>query len=494
MKSRAEIVKDGKQVDGSINKKRILKKSFIYFIGNFSSKLLSTLLLPIYAFFINVSDLGMYDYVQSVLYIVYPVILLVIWESILKYLLQANEHERNNIESTVVTFVGVIIGTLIFIAVCLEYFLRSIDLIWYLAMLIAISLCFVWQYFARGLADNKIYVVAGIIGSASFVGLNILFNVIFKCELWGLYASFAISQFLIFLTIEIKLKILRRYSIKKYNASLLKEMLLFSSPLVINNISVWLLNSANKILITTKISAEANGLYSFAGRMTIIITFFGAILSMTLIEEAYIMRDLTEYSRKFSIIIQKIFKIYLSITIISIPAIKLLYLFFKNTVYYVSYKYVFLLFLGSIFCAIGNNFGSAFQVTNRTKYIFITTLVGGIITVGGALLLCDAIGIYGVLFSYVLGSLALMLSRAAFAYKLTGLSINWLPVSLLLVYVVFVGFLLYNDNIVVDILSFIFNSMFIFAINFKDISFIFRKLNKGGITHIPEQIWRAIHG
>ena len=37
---------------------RVLKKSAIYLIGNFSSKILMAIIIPIYAFYIQSSDLG----------------------------------------------------------------------------------------------------------------------------------------------------------------------------------------------------------------------------------------------------------------------------------------------------------------------------------------------------------------------------------------------------------------------------------------------------
>ena len=67
--------------------KKLIKKSGIYFIGNLSSKIFSALLLPIYAFYINTEDLGYYDFAQTVIGILSPIIVLAIWEAILKFIL-----------------------------------------------------------------------------------------------------------------------------------------------------------------------------------------------------------------------------------------------------------------------------------------------------------------------------------------------------------------------------------------------------------------------
>ena len=67
--------------------KKLLKKTGLYFIGNLSPKLLTILLIPIYAFYISSSELGYYDFTQTIMGILIPVVFVAIWESVLKYLL-----------------------------------------------------------------------------------------------------------------------------------------------------------------------------------------------------------------------------------------------------------------------------------------------------------------------------------------------------------------------------------------------------------------------
>ena len=64
-----------------------LKSIFSYFIGNMSSKLLSVLLIPIYAYFVSVEDLGDYDYFIALLNIIVPIAYLNVWDAELKYLI-----------------------------------------------------------------------------------------------------------------------------------------------------------------------------------------------------------------------------------------------------------------------------------------------------------------------------------------------------------------------------------------------------------------------
>src|SRR5690606_36744450 len=69
----------------------IVKKSGIYFIGNLSSKIMSALLIPIYAFYVNSDDLGYFDFSQTIMGVISPIIILAIWEAVLKFVLSEDD-------------------------------------------------------------------------------------------------------------------------------------------------------------------------------------------------------------------------------------------------------------------------------------------------------------------------------------------------------------------------------------------------------------------
>ena len=55
---------------------RLLKKTGLYFIGNLASKMMVALLIPIYAFFVKSEELGYFDYTQTIMNILIPIIFL----------------------------------------------------------------------------------------------------------------------------------------------------------------------------------------------------------------------------------------------------------------------------------------------------------------------------------------------------------------------------------------------------------------------------------
>jgi len=67
-------------------------KAVFYFIGNFGSKFLSSLLVPIYAIYLTSQDLGEYDFQLSIAQFLAPILLCAIWESVLKFSLSGKDY------------------------------------------------------------------------------------------------------------------------------------------------------------------------------------------------------------------------------------------------------------------------------------------------------------------------------------------------------------------------------------------------------------------
>ncbi|MCB8817597.1 oligosaccharide flippase family protein [Desulfosporosinus shakirovi] len=462
----------------TIKTNTIVKKIILYFVGNFSSKVVMVLLIPIYAFFITPSDLGSFDYAQTIMNILAPIIFLDIWDAILKFSISKKEINHRNVFTTLLLYVF----TTLILALGFTFSLYNLGhfnvnyfgLIVF--MIVTYALAQIWQYSARAVQNSIIYVISGIVGSIICLLLVLIFVVWMKMGLIGLYLSYTISQLCIVLIIEIKIQLCGYFSIKYFDFGLLREMLKFSAPMMLNIISLWLISGLSKVIVTNFLGTSANGLYSFANKFAVLVTTFGSIIAMALIEEAYDTDDLNKYTKKFTYIIQQLFKFYFSVVIVAIPLIQIIFeLFLVNTDYYTSVYLIPLFLLYAVFTNVATNFGSAFQVTDKTNYIFTTTILGAVVSVSGSLILLNYIGLYGIIFGQLTGGLVMMLARAFFAYKLTGLNIKWIPIIIPSVYVITLS--LIRNQIIMFILL-IANCIFVMLRNKNEIMNIIKMIQK----------------
>ena len=65
--------------------KKFLKSSFIYFVGNILTKIISFFLLPMYTNYIPTGGMGYYDVINTYMNIIVPIVSVTIWAAILRY-------------------------------------------------------------------------------------------------------------------------------------------------------------------------------------------------------------------------------------------------------------------------------------------------------------------------------------------------------------------------------------------------------------------------
>lgn len=411
--------------------KSLLKKSGLYFIGNLSSKMLSALLIPIYAFYIHADDFGYFDFSQTLMGILAPIIILAIWEAVLKFVLsEDNIEQQRKIMTTSALFSFALSVIFIISAILFSMFyegsIKYLGLI--IAMIVLHSIVYVWQYYARASGSNKLFVVAGIISTfVNFIFVIIL--VVFGgLGLLGLLLAYNAGQIATIVIIESKLKVISNIKLYDFNLGILKKMILFSSPLVLNLTSSWLIAGFARFIITLKLGTEENGLYSFANKFALIIAMIGSVVTMALIEEAIISAKKGNLDKNFNKTLESLFKVFQSIALLAVPAIVVFYAFISETDYHSSIIYIPWLFIFVISNTMSSNIGSVFQAINKTKYQFMTTIFGGVITVILSLVLIDGYGISAVIAAQILGAVVMMLSRYVLINKFIRIKINWKPI------------------------------------------------------------------
>lgn len=419
--------------------KSLIKKTGLYFIGNLSSKIMSALIIPIYAFYIQTNDLGYYDYTQTIMAIFIPIFFVAIWEAILRYLLhEPDEIKQKTVIATSAGFTIFMLTIFVcFIYIYSKYSSQKIELTFFVSlMFVMYAITQIWQYYTRALEENKLYVMSGIVGTfVNFICVLILICIL-KYGLIGLYISYILGQISTFVLIERRLRIIKYLKFRHFNFETLKNMLKFSAPLVLNLTAAWILLGFGKIIITENLGAEMNGLFAFASKFSIIITMIGSVVTMAIIEEAIITAKSKGFDSEFTKIIEYVFKIFMALTLLAVPSIKIFYAFIQDTEYHNSFSYAPWLLLSAVLITMASNVGAIFQAINKTKYQFITTVIGSITMMGISYTLISIINVYAVILGQILGGLAMLLSRYFFVNKYVDFKIKWKPI--LVIFAVFV--------------------------------------------------------
>lgn len=454
-----------------MNKKRILKKTGLYFIGNLSTKLLSAILVPLYAFYVNSEDLGAFDYSQTLLNIIVPIAFICIWESVLKFILA--EEDKLKIKKIMgsTTYFSIFVSLVLLILMNLYGILMKNEYMKYISLMFMMyGISTIWQYYARAIKENRLYIKSAILGTT----VNLLANIVMLCilhmNLDALYISYILSSFTIFAVIEFELKVIKNLNKNDFDIKILKKMLIFSIPLVVNTISIWLISGIGRVFITNYLGTEANGLYAFSNKFSVILTFIGTVTNMAIIEESIIVGKEEGFNSSFSNTMQLIFEKWIQLLILVIPAICIFYFMIQNTEYYESKLYFPLVLIYTLFMNMSTNVGSIFQAIDKTKYVFWTTLLGGVITIIISWAGIKFIGIYAILIGQLLGALTMLIFRYFLVKKFTKMKIAWKNFIIYLSLFTIISVIALNVNIYINIVLFVVILSIIMYLNRKYIT------------------------
>lgn len=417
----------------------LIKKTGIYFVGNLAAKMTTALIIPIYAYFVEVSALGEYDYLISLMQMAAPLMYCAVWEAILRFVLKEKDLKEKWIGASnaiVISFISIILiifSAAIFTSVGVLSLLQSST-----AAILSIfyGLVQMWQYFARSFGESKIYALSGVIGAIVNFVLVIVLVCALQMQLIGLVLSYAVGQITIIGFLEIKLKLIAKFKFEFIDRNIIARFIKFSFPLAINLLLLTYVMTFGRILITNTLGAESNGIYTFAMKFGSVITTVGSIFAMAVVEEAIIRIDKPGADSFFQEVVSNAETLLLSISLLALPIVKLFYYVIDKTEYSSSYSLVPIFFFYAIFTVMSTIVGCIFQTKKRTNLVALTSFIGAIFTTLLSLILIQMWGENGVAIALSFGALSMLIARHIFGVKLVRYRFltfkNFLMVCLLL--------------------------------------------------------------
>lgn len=396
----------------------IIRKTGIYLLGNAGSKLLGIVLIPIYSFFVPPAELGTFDFVVTIAGLAAIVYFVAVWESIIRFAM-AREDARDAdevIRSSIIVGLGASLALGVTAGVVLLAIGGHVEEVITGALIAALTgIVKVWQYAARAKRQSKLFAISGLVQAV----INLAFVAILICVLrWGLtglLVSYIAGLLAALVLLEVRVGLLRLRGWKWPPRSLISTILRFTFPLMLNLITIGLLEGYGRILITATLGPEANGQFAFAMRIALAVTMLGQVLSMASIEETVLRIGTPSLAPFYSTLLTSAWTLMLAGGALTVVAAQVLYTFLDSTAYAGSLVLVPALVLWGALSVMATTYGNAFQVAQKTAVIAWTTFAGLIVSVGISLLTVWQFGTLGVALSMALGMMVTVSIRRLFA-------------------------------------------------------------------------------
>lgn len=427
--------------------KKLIKSSLVYLLGNVLTKVITFFMIPLYTKYIDAGDYGTYDSVIAIITFVCSVVFFDIGGAILRFMMENNTLEEKRIP----IYSGVLIfGCSLAVYLVLSCIVGLIVPIQYYALIIIYGIFYAFEtmygFVVRGQGKTTLYMVSGVISTLTYVSLNILFIIGLK---WGYYALY-VSQFIAFalriVIFEIGTHTLINFNKGYVNRDLQKRMVKFALPYGVNAVAYWFLSSVNRIIITTFISAEANGYYSMSNKFSSIIVLFSSCFQLAWQELAYSKKNNLDSStgNYYTKAIDLYLKIVMCASIMVIPLIKIGLTIFPNFIdqqYATSIKLIPLGIIGAVLSVTNSFTGSIFGGLKKSSIILYSTAAGAVVNCAVIFSLLQVIGVEAANIALISGFLITIIIRFIILYRTIDVKVNFKFVLLILPVMVAVVFI-----------------------------------------------------
>ena len=391
--------------------KVLLKGTIIYAIGNFGTKILSFLIVPLYTFYISPADLGAYDILVSTVSLLSPMITLRISEATYRWMIQGLDNDINCLSATYNLLFRNCAITFLLIAVT-NYFIPIWNWQYFASILVLDRILECLQKVLRGVKNQKLYAFSGVFYTALFVFLNLYLICYIKMGVVALLQSTVISQLATILLIVICEKRLRTYKPLKNYKSLRKKMIKYSAPLVPSALSWWVMGASDRYIIRFFLGSTANGIYAVACKfpsiLTTIFVMFNNAWTDLALAELRAGNSTKEYTKK---IFREMYMIAFGLTLVLIPATKVITQFILGNAYVTASVYIGFLYLGSVFQGFSAFCSIGYLQDDKTNGAAISSLYGALVNVAIDLLLIKYIGLFAAAISTFVGFFVMWIVR-----------------------------------------------------------------------------------
>lgn len=460
-----------------MNKYKKLGKDFILlFIGNFSSKILVFLMVPFYTSCLSTEQYGVADLITTTVTLLCPILTLTINEAVMRFSLD-KEIEKEKVFSIGLYISGfsIILMIAIIPIIYLSQSLRNYTML-VLAYYIANVLNVLLSQFTKGIDKVKTYTISGIIQTVLNVCLNILFLLVFRWGIEGyLWANIiGLLAGMLFSCVNIKAN---QYvvSIKKSDWKLIRDMLVYSLPLIPNNLAWWVTNSSDKYMVSFFLGTASLGVYSVAYKIPSIMTTITSLFSMAM-RISSVDGFGSKESEKFINNTYKVYTAFLAIvTSLIIGGSEFIGRILFQKEFFIAWKISPILLIGFMFFSLAEYLGVIYLAAKQTEQILITCLIGAGINILLNILLIPLFGNNGAAIATSASYFVIWLFRIIGCQRYVKIHINLTEYLINCILLIFTMMVTLNKNA----LGICIGCIVTIALNFKPlISIVKTRLNK----------------
>ena len=352
-------------------------------------------MVPLYTNCLSTEQYGITELIYTFQQLIVPFVSLVVFDAVVRFGLSKEEKKQDVLKCALFVLLVGAIATLIITPIIGLYDSIS-DWKWFVCIYVILSMLLsVLLNYLKVLNKNIAYAIISIAQALTLAVSNIVFLLIANFGITGYMMSVFISSFIAIVLCVIFGRTFSELRAGKLDWLLLKRMIVFSAPLIFNNISWWAIHSSDRIMIELMISTSALGIYTVAAKIpslvNVLTTVFQQAWGISSIREVENDNDKNYYSTIFLFLFTFVF--FASICIMLI--IKAFMSIYVGKDFFEAWSYVPLLLVGASYSAISSFFGSLYGALKKSINNMITTIIAALINIAVNFICIHYFGIIG---------------------------------------------------------------------------------------------------
>lgn len=467
----------------------LFKNIALLSISQFSTKLLSFLLVPMYTSILTTEQYGTYGLYTTTVNLLLPIVTLDISEAALRFALDKGKRETDVFSlSLFYMLIGNGIVALLSITNHVFGIIKVLDSYWYYLIIIFAlsSLLNLLSYFVRGIECVKSLAISGVIGTIICLLLNILFLVKFKWGIEGYFWANILGWTVQIIYLSVDCKIWKFIHFKFNKKELRKEMLDYSIPLIGTRVAWWITDASDRYVVTWISGIAANGIYSVAYKIPSILNTIQTIFNQSWAISAVKEYDDEDGSDFFS----EMYSMYAMLMIVFCSLILICNKVLAGLLYarefYFAWKYVPFLLVSVVMGGMSGYLEGIFSAVKASKICFLSTMIGAGFNIILNVVLVIPYGPIGAAFATFVSSVIILIIRIIAIRKYIKLKMNLaeLLISNILLIIQAFSFSYISDS---------FMLYFIQIILFISILIVYRKKIIKYIDTVARKIFRKMN-
>lgn len=462
----------------------LVKNTLILSVGKFLPKLFALITLPVMTAELSKAEYGTFDLIETLVTLLLPAVTLQIQSAAFRFLIDCrNDKEKSSeiissimIYTTCVSAVTVLLFILVMVNI--DFATRVLIGIYFFA---DIQMCTIGMI-VRGLSYNKYFSMAAV--QLSFVNMVVTLVTLkfFKWGINGVILALLLGNLVGVIYMVHRSKLFSYISADKFSKKQIKQMLAYSWPMVPNNMSSWVLNLSDRLIIISFINLEANGVFAVANKIPKLFMVVQQVIVMAWQENASIYANDKDVEKYYSKMFDRIYCLAVGAMGMLIAFSPILFKILVRGDYDEAFSQMPILFLGLLFCCLSAFQGGIYVAYKKTKSVGITTMISAGVNVVVDLALINFIGITAGSVSTLVAYMFLFIYRMFNVCKIKKLTYNYAKIIGLFAILCVMSVMCYQRRMVLDIVNMLVSIVFFFVIN-KEIVVSFLKTAKKKLAH-----------